>query len=197
MTLDLPSGPRGRLLALGLTLLALLLLWFGIVGPALAWYTARQEQLDERLVLARRMGALAGSLPQLERQAATLLSARANPDALLTGDSDAVAAAALQERIQEMASGAGAPLSSMEILPATQLGQFRRIGLRVALQADMANVVHLLERVATAQPRMLTDELNLQRHLQLARPNASPLDAKFIVYAFRVANAAAPARTAP
>jgi general secretion pathway protein M len=197
MTLDLPTGPRGRLLALGLTVLALLLVWFGIVSPVLAWYAARAEQLDQRLTLARRMTALAATLPQLEHQAAALPSARANPDALLAGETDAVAAAALQERMQEMANQAGASLSSVEILPAAQLGQFRRIGLRVALQADMTNVVRLLQRVEAAKPRMLVDELDLQRHLLLLRPNTPDLDAKFVIYAFRAASAAAAARTTP
>ncbi len=197
MTLDLPTGPRGRLLALGLTVLALLLVWFGIVGPVLAWYSARAELLDQRLMLARRMTGLAASLPLLEHQAAVLPAAHANPDALLPGETDAVAAAALQERMQEMASQAGAPLSQVEILPAAQLGQLRRIGLRVALQADMANVVHLLQSMEAAKPRMLVDELDLQRHLLLTRPNAPDLDAKFVVYAFRAGGVSTGTRTAP
>ncbi|HJS85533.1 MAG TPA: type II secretion system protein GspM [Acetobacteraceae bacterium] len=198
MTLDLPTGPRGRILALALTLIAFLVVWFGIIGPALAWYSGRAERLDQRLVLARRMADLAASLPQLERQVAALPTTNANPNALLPGESDAVAAAALQERVQEMASRAGAPLSSVEMLQATQLGQFRRIGLRVAAQAEMGNVIHLLESIQAAKPRMLIDELDLQRHLMLSKPNVPELDAKFIVYSFRAGGAAAgPARAAP
>ncbi len=197
MTLDLPTGPRGRVLALGLTGLALLVAWFGIVGPALAWYSGRAERLDQRLVLARRMATLAASLPQLEHQVAALPTTKANPDALLPGETDAVAAATLQERVQEMASQAGAPLSSVEMLPATQLGQLRRIGLRVAAQAEMANVIHLLQSVQAAKPRMLVDELDLQRHLLLVRPKTLDLDAKFIVYAFRAGAPAGPARATP
>jgi general secretion pathway protein M len=198
VTLDLPNGPRGRMLALGLTALTLLLLWFGIIGPALAWYSGRAERLDQQSMLARHMAALAATLPQLEHQAAALPTTSANPDALLPGETDAVAAAALQERMQDMASRAGASLSSVEMLPVTQLGQFRRIGLRVALQAELANVVHLLQSVEAAKPRMLVDELDLQRHLLLMRPNAPSLDAKFVVYAFRAGGApSAAARSAP
>ena len=195
MTLDLPTGPRGRALALGLTALALLVVWFGIVGPVLGWYSGREERLEQRSVLARRMADLAASLPQLEHQVAALPTTKANPDALLPGETDAVAAAALQERVQEMASQAGAPLSSVEMLPATQLGQFRRIGLRVAAQAEMANVIRLLQSVGAAKPRLLVDELDLQRHLLLAKPNAPELDAKFVIYAFRAGTG--PARAAP
>ena len=195
MTLDLPTGPRGRALALGLTALALLVAWFGIVSPILGWYSGRAEQLAQRSVLARRMADLAASLPQLEHQVVALPTTKANPDALLPGETDAVAAAALQERVQEMASRAGAPLSSVEMLPAAQLGQFRRIGLRVAAQGDMTNVVRLLQSVEAAKPRLLVDELDLQCHLLLARPNAPDLDAKFVIYAFRAG--AGPARAAP
>jgi len=49
--------------------------------------------------------------------------------------------------------------------------------------------------VEAAKPRLLVDELDLQRHLLLAKPNAPDLDAKFIIYAFRAG--AGPARAAP
>ncbi|MBV8615826.1 MAG: type II secretion system protein M [Acetobacteraceae bacterium] len=195
MTLDLPTGPRGRALALGLTALVLLVAWFGIVSPVLDWYSGRAEQLAQRSVLARRMADLAASLPQLEHQVTALPTTKANPDALLPGETDAVAAASLQERVQEMASRAGAPLSSVEMLPAAQLGQFRRIGLRVAAQGEMTNVIRLLQSVEAAKPRLLVDELDLQRHLLLAKPNAPDLDAKFVIYGFRAGTGAA--RPAP
>ena len=185
MTLDLPTGSRGRLLALSLTALALLVLWFGIASPVLGWYQDRTEQLNQREMLARRMAGLAAARPELERQAAGLTASSAAPNALLAGETDAVAAATLQERMQDMAGKAGAQLSSVEMLPAAQAGQFRRIGLRVAVQAGMTNVIHLLELIEQATPRMLIDELDLQRRLLLTRPNAPDLDARFIVYAFR------------
>ncbi len=185
MTLDLPTGPRGRLLALSLTVLVLLVLWFGIAAPVLGWYADRTEQLNQREMLAGRMAEVAAARPELQRQAAGLSASSAAPGALLAGETDAVAAATLQERMQDMAAKAGAQLSSVEMLPATQAGQFRRIGLRVAVQAGMANVIHLLELIEQAKPRMLVDELDFQRRLLLTRSTAPDLDARFVVYAFR------------
>ncbi len=191
MTLDLPTGPRGRVLALGFAVVAMLLVWFGVVGPILGWYADRAETLTQRRMLAQRMTELAATLPELEHQAGSF-RASAAPDALLPGETDAVAAATLQERMQDMASTAGTTLSSVEMLPPKQMGQFRRVGLRVAVQADMVNVVHLLQAIEAARPRMLVDELDLQRHLLLARPTAPDVDAKFIVYAFRAGAAGKP-----
>lgn len=185
MMLDLPTGSRGRLLALSLTALALAVVWFGIAAPMLGWYADRTEQLNQREMLARRMAELAATRPELERQAAGLSASSAAPNALLAGETDAVAAATLQERMQDMAGKAGAQLSSVEMLAATQAGQFRRIGLRVAVEAGMANVIHLLELIEQAKPRMLVDELDFKRRLLLTRPTATDLDARFVVYAFR------------
>lgn len=185
MTLDLPTGPRGRLLAVGLTAVTVLVIVFGILAPMRAWYVQRAEALAQRAMLARRMTTLSARLPELQRAASGPRPGAAAPDALIPGGSDAVAAAALQERVQAMATRAGTALSSVEILPAAKIGQFRRIGLHVAVQADMAKVVRLLEAIDQARPRMLVDDLDLQRHLLLAKPNEPDLDAKFVVYAFR------------
>ncbi len=189
MTLDLPTGGRGRLLALALTLLVVPGLWFGVAVPLAGWHAARQDALDRRSVLAEHMAALAASAPELERRAAALTAGTA-PDALLAGDSDALAAASLQEHLQAMAQQAGTTLASVEILPAASAGQLRRIGLRVALVGGFAKVMRLLEMIEQARPVLLIDELDLQRHLQVARPTEPDVDARFTVLAFRSAGKA-------
>ncbi len=191
MMLDLPNGPRGRLLALALTLGALLLAWFAAAGPLLRWYADRQEALVQRTRLEQRMAELVVTLPTLEQQAAGLGAGTAAPEAVLAGDTDAIAGATLQERLQAMARSAGTSLSSVEMLPATPAGSFRRIGLRVAMETALPNAVHLLQQIAQAQPRMVVGELQLQSHLLVARPTEPDVDARFVVYAFRTTTPAA------
>lgn len=190
MLLDLPTGPRGRILAVGLTIVVLLVLWFGFASPILNWYADRADTLARQDMLAHRMADLVASLPSLERAAANLRAGMTDSDALLPGDSDAVAAASLQERVQALARNAGAVLTSVEILPVVQIGQFRRIGLRLAMQGDMSRVIRLLQLLAQSQPRVLVDELEMQRRLLLIQPKAPDVDAKFVAYAFRSGTAA-------
>ena len=190
MTIDLPTGPRGRALAVALAVLVLLLLWFGIASPILGWYSDRAEALAQREMLASRTARLASRLPALEREAGNLRAGERAPDALLRGQSDAVAAAALQERVHALASEAGTVLLSVEILPAEQIGRFRRIGLRLSLQADLTRFVKLIRLLDRARPRILVGDLEIQRHQFLAAAMSADLDAKLTAYALRAGTAA-------
>jgi general secretion pathway protein M len=186
MTVDLPTGRRGRALAVALGLLVLVLLWFGIASPLLGWYSDRAEALAQREMLASRMARLARRLPALEREAGNLRAGEPGPDALLPGQSDAVAAAALQERVHALASQAGTVLLSVEILPAEQIGQFRRIGLRLSLQADLTHFVGLMRLFEQARPRILVSDLEVQRRQFFVPASSADLDTKFTAYALRV-----------
>ncbi|MBV9786341.1 MAG: general secretion pathway protein GspM [Acidisphaera sp.] len=185
MSAALPTGLRGRLLALGLTLALLGGLWVGVVAPLVAWHAERAEALAERGALARRMAVLAQTLPALERQQQATKASGPAPSAVLSGATDAVAGAALQGQVQDMATTAGAALTSAETLPSEPAGAYRRIGLRVSINAQWPVLVRLLTAVEQATPRMLIDDVQLHSSVVLIRAAMLPLDATFTVYALR------------
>jgi general secretion pathway protein M len=186
------TGRRGQVLAVGVTLLLLLMVWIGAVQPLLAWHADRAETLLQQRVLADRMANAAATLPALRRQAEAGTGGHVASAATLAGASDAIAGATLQEQVQAMATAAGATLTSAETLPAEQTGAWRRIGLRLTLTAAWPVLVKLLEAIDRATPQMLVDDLHVHSVLLVARPVALPLQTSFTVYAFR----AAPATTA-
>lgn len=175
MTAGLPTGRTGRVLAAGLLALVL----------ALGWRAERALLLSRRQDQALRMAQLAQELPELERQA----MAHQGPDAraVLPGGSDAVAAAALQQAVQDMAVRAGATISSMEALPAEQVADFRRIRLRVSMAAPWPVVVRMLGAASEAWPPMLVDELQVHGSQMLTGRGAAPLEASWTVIGFRAA----------
>src|SRR3954468_7784469 len=184
--LDLPTGRRGQLLALGLTLAVLGGAWAGIAAPLLDWSALRAEQVQARRAVARRMAELVETLPALRDQARRVAApGRPTEGAVLDGASDALAAAALQGRLQEMAARAGAPLSSAEALPGEAGGAWRRIGVRVTVNAPWPSLVRLLQAIGTATPRMLVDDVQLRAPPLLLRAGPRPVDASFTVLAFR------------
>jgi general secretion pathway protein M len=69
------------------------------------------------------------------------------------------------------------------MLPAQSVGNYRRIGLHIALQAQWPVLVRLLQSVERANPRMLVDDLRL--HGPPMQNAALPMDASFTVLAFR------------
>jgi general secretion pathway protein M len=183
MATSLPSGRRGQLLASALTLAVAASVWAGVVTPLLAWHADQAQRLEQRRALAHRMADLAETLPALQAQAAGRDAAGPAPSAVLAGETDAVAGAALQLLVQQMATGTGTTLSSVEVLPAEPVGSYRRIGLHVALSAPWPMLVRLLQSIEQATPPMLVDDLRV--HGSPLVNVALPMDASFTVLAFR------------
>jgi len=187
MAVALPTGQRGQILAGALALVAIVVVWLGVVAPILDFYGTRDDQVDALRARAAREAALVDALPRLTKEAE--LAAGTPTRAVLAGNTDAIAGATLQEQVQSMASGANAQLTSIETLPGEQVGNYRRIGVRVELSAQLAVVVHLLAAIEEAQPSMLLDDIRLTA-TPVGPQNAQlPLDAAFTVYAFRVGTA--------
>jgi general secretion pathway protein M len=186
MTSSLPGGPRGRVLAVGLAIAVAVTLWFGIADPLIAWHARRAELLIERQNLARHMAHEAGRLADLKQQIARANASGPPALALLEGETDAIAGATLQGVIQDMAQKSGAALTSAEMLPAEQIGDYRRIGVRVAVFAQQWPImVRLLEAIEQSTPEMLVDDLQI-RGLALRHKQDGPaVDASFTVFAFR------------
>ena len=186
---SLPIGPRGRALALLVTAGGLLILWLGVVSPLVEWYDANAEALAQRRALAGRMQDLADALPDLRRQVEASQPKDAPAAALLEGGSDAVAAATLQGLLETMCAGAGAKVTSAEALPAEQAGAYRRIGLRVSLDAGWTQLTRLLRAVQKATPRMFVDDLQLHAQPTNEKVRELPLDISLTLLAFRLPGA--------
>jgi general secretion pathway protein M len=187
MDTTLPTGRRGQALAAGLVILTMAILWLGVISPALDLYADRADRIDALRARAAREAALIEALPSLQKQAQIL--SRAPTRAVLPGNSDAIAGATLQEQVQSMAGGVNAQLTSIETLPAEQVGAYRRIGVRVELSAQLAVVIELLRAIEDAQPSMLVDDIRLTATPVSPQNAQLPLDAAFTVYAFRVGTA--------
>ncbi|WP_419730941.1 type II secretion system protein GspM [Lichenicola sp.] len=187
---SLPQGRAGQASALGIAAIVLLLLWEAVGSPLIGLYQDRDEAIKGQRQMAARMDMLAAELPAL-RQAAAGSAARSGPVALIEGSSDAVAAAALQEKVQQMASSLGASLSSTESLPASQAGAYRRVGVRISVSAPFEVMVRLIAAIEQASPSMLIDDLQLHGSRIMVQA-ASPLEGAMTVMAFRAGKADAP-----
>jgi general secretion pathway protein M len=185
MNAALPTGRAGHALAVGLLLLLLAVIWAAVVSPLIGWYEARAEAIAERAMFAQRMSDLAAELPALEQASRHLAKAAPARSALWRGATDAIAGAALQQRLQAMATATGATLSSAETLAPQKAGGYQRIRLRVAVSGSWSVLVHLLQLIAVNRPTMLVDDLRLSRSGLSLRPAAVQLDALFTVIAFR------------
>jgi len=187
MALALPEGSRGRAMALGISAIVLAAAWLAAGQPLLDAYADRADELDRRAALAARMADVAASLPELQREAQAQSTDLTPAGATLEGASDALAGAGLQGLVETMSNGAGGHLTSTEALPAEQVGAYRRVALRVTVDATWPVLVKLLQAIERATPRMFIDDLQIHAQPAADKLREPPLDISFTVLAFRAA----------
>jgi hypothetical protein len=169
------TGRFGQMLAVALTLALPAALWIGVVAPLMEWHHDRGEALQQREGIAQRMLSLQASLPTLRQRAAAVATGVAGGPVLLEGDSDSVASAFLQERLQAIAMQAGVRFDSVETLQGEDVGGYRRIHLQVAFNATWPVLMALLKDIQFTAPVLLVDEL----HVQPARHRMSTVPGTF------------------
>lgn len=146
------SKPVSRFVAIGLLLLALALLHALIVRPlASSWHDAVIAIEDTR-ALAAGYARTAAARPQYEEQAATLRAEQPNPDWFLVGETDALAAAVLQDRIGSLAQATGTELRSIQTTPAVDEDGMQRIGATVELAAKTAALLRFAYAIESGMP---------------------------------------------
>lgn len=181
----LPNGRAGQMAALGLTLALPAAIWLGAVSPIMQWHHDRAEALVQREALAQRMRTLVTNLPALRQQATAIATIGAGEPVLLDGESDPVASAFLQERLQAMFMQAGVQLDSVETSPGEDVGAYRRIRLHVAFNATWPVLMGLLKDIQLATPALLVDELNVQPALHRISTAPGTFDVSCAIFAFR------------
>jgi general secretion pathway protein M len=188
MGTTLPTGRQGRILALGLVLLAAILVWLIVAAPLMDLYASQASKLGQQMALADRMAQLAAEVPALKTRAAAVPAN--NGSATFEGATDALAGATLQSQLQTLAGTAGATLSSMETLTAEQSGPYRRIGVKLSISAPLPVLAQLMSQIEQARPPMLIDDLQIHGSpIVLPGALASSLDSGFTVYGFRSGSA--------
>jgi hypothetical protein len=191
----LPTGARGKVLALGIAFMAAAIVWLGAIAPLQRWYDDRADQLQRQEAVAQRMEALVATLPALRRAAGLVRSGGSDDDVtaiLVTGSSDAVAAATLQERIDALAVAAGVQIGSHEILQGQPEDDLRRIAVRLSFRAPFRSVVGLLVAFGRSPTAMTASEITLRGPGETGHDPELPTDATLTVASYRSARLAAP-----
>jgi hypothetical protein len=183
----LPSGRRGQALALGVLLLAATVVWSGVAAPLLDSFQDRADRLRRQQALIQRMEARVATLPGLRQQAGQAAAFVRQSAAVLPGASDSLAAAALQQTLDEQATAAGVRIASQEILPAQAAAAFRAIAVRVTATAPYQSLVALLLALAQAEIPMIADDIALRGPASNGRDPGLPVTATFTVTAYRAA----------
>jgi len=185
--MNLPTGLRGKLVALAILLILLILMVEFAIRPAIRIY----QQLDEEILDMRqeilRMQQLISRTPLLEKAAAQLKNKNPLARVTLSGNNTALAAAELQQLIQDTAAKYNARIITLRVRPTTVAEEnFERVMVEARLQAGITGLRNLLFALETNRPYLFIRQLKIG-----ARPDAtrdkSPalLDVTLQVYGMR------------
>jgi hypothetical protein len=155
---DIFATPRA--LAIGVT--AVGLACFALIAPLLSYYETTGQRLQDRQEVIRRYQDAAKDLPRLRQAATDARELTLGGALLLTGSSDAIAAAALQSALKELIENQGSTSTSAEMLAPDATGDVvHRVGVRMAFAASLESLTALLAQIETARPILFVANLDI------------------------------------
>ena len=157
----LPDGTPGKILAVSIAALLLAMLYVGIVAPLGGLYDANAQMLQDRRNVLVRYERAARDLPRL-RVEGEGRHRQSGDGLLLAGSSDAVAAADLQSTLKDLVEADGATLESAQTLSPETIGNFRRVGVRLAFSGSLDLLTSVLLGVEASNPVLLVGGLELR-----------------------------------
>ncbi len=187
--MTLPQGVRGRLVALALLLIPLILLVRFAIWPLAASYASSGSTLDATREEIARYQRLLSELPALESAVATLEQTRPLAPYLLSGMNRALAAADLQRRLQTAAEKYGVTILSLRVRTPVADGPLERISVEARLRADVRELRDLLYFIETARPYLFVEDLGINVRQTRRLRNAPPgLEVSLTLYGLRAAD---------
>ena len=126
---------------------------------ATASYDAAIEELSHRLGKYEQVAALR---EPLQDELAFWQQTRPTADALLGGDSEALAGAELQELIKQIVLASGGRPESSEVLSVSTTDPLERITVRVRFAASVPALQRVVHRIESGRPLLFVDSLDVR-----------------------------------
>lgn len=165
------SKPLGKSKATALALLvaAVLIVYFGIVGPLLSisgGYAERIEELEFKLQKLRKVAAekdyWVNRLEEIKRQGQS-------EGRLISRDTAALASADLQTLIKEAVTRGGGELISTQVIPERKEEQFTRVAVKLRMTGSTQMLRDVLHSFESGQPLLFVENLNI-RPIRIMQP---------------------------
>ncbi len=164
-------GWVSRLAALALSAGVAFALYLFVVAPIVADYAETDAAVARAADLLDRYRRVAAARPALQQRLDALKSRQSEIGTYLSGDTDALAGAELQELVNATVAKSGGGLRSVQILPVKSDGGFRRIGVRVQMTATIAQVLQVLHGLEAGSTLLFVDNLEVSNRRARRRRN--------------------------
>jgi hypothetical protein len=177
---NLPQGDLGKVAAVGLAALALVVLTLFVIDPVLSFYDSTQQQLEEQREIAARYRGWVAQMPKL-RAAAKARHDRASP--LLRGGSDQEAAALIQSTLKSIIEDGGSKITTAEVLPSEREDNYTRVVVRASFSGNLRFLTSVLQQIESSEPALFVRSVDV--HADTTGGEEPPLSIVLSVYGFR------------
>lgn len=133
-----------------------------VVGPLVDAYRSADEAIELTGDQLAHYKNISKNYPALKAQLEKLSRRQAASGVYLAGDTDALAAAGLQEDVSATIEKNGGKLRSIQILPVTNDGDFKRVSVRVQLTATLGAFTQILYTLEAGKPVVFVDNLDVK-----------------------------------
>ena len=159
--MDLPKWVS-RTAALSLLVFVIGALYLLLVSPVLEAYRSTDEASQEALEQLARYEHISKTNPNRKAELEKLAKQQSRSGVYLAGDTDALAAAGLQEDVGAKIEKNGGKVRSMQILPVKTDGDFKRVSVRVQLTATLGSFARILYALESGKPYVFIDNLDVK-----------------------------------
>ena len=154
--------PRGRLLALGILFILVLLFVMLIVNPYLGLLSASNDYVSDQAFQLQRGNKMLQRkefyLDEIDR----FQDSFDEEDIYLSSTKKALATAEIQQIIKRISSQSDAELISSQPVSSDE-AEINRVGLSVRVKADIFSLQKLLYEIEAGKPNLFVDEIQIDR----------------------------------
>lgn len=162
-----------RILAVTLVLLLAGAFSIFLAAPALTGYADNRAAVRNNALQAARFEQAANESDAIQQKLAVIDQAAGRNITLFTGDSAAIVAAALQDRVRRAVSEAGGAQRSAQVLSARNVADHVQAGVRIVATVKSSRLIDLLNDLETGQPTVLLGEFSVRANQRGARRGAN------------------------
>jgi general secretion pathway protein M len=174
----------GRMAAVLLLFTAILAAYTFLVEPIVLGYSETNGQIQEARDQLARLERAAAMRPALVKRMKDFEAQQRSRGYFLTGSTDALAAAGLQDRVQTLITGKGGTLQSIEPMPGTEEQGLMRITLRVRMTGTTETLFDVLYALEAGSPILFIDDLDIQGQRGTVSGDAGSAEADTLTVAF-------------
>lgn len=156
------NNSQRRWLALSLFLLVILILIMTIIWPIVDQSRQNKQKIESLSMRLQRYKQVAAGKQQVVEKLDSSKARLNKNNQFFKSKSYALASADLQQLVKDAIKQSGGLVTSTQVIPETNEGQFDRVAIRIQLSASITALKEILYKVESSRPMLIVDNLRIR-----------------------------------